>query len=106
MEFERDIENLCRIADALPRKRFKTFVLFAKLNFFTTEEIDRARKLNSTHEFIKILLTSIELESYNIYDRTKSNFILIDTAAAQKTWPKQLPKSTFQLGQMLKEAVA
>ena len=29
-EFERDIENLRRVADALPRKRFKTFILLAK----------------------------------------------------------------------------
>lgn len=71
-EFERDVENLRRVVDALPRKRFKTFVLFAKLAPFTSEEIEQARTLNTAHTLRTILLTARELEPYHIYERTKA----------------------------------
>lgn len=73
-EFERDIENLRRVADALPRKRFKTFILLAKLNPFTPEEIDRAKTLNTECQQRTILLTARELEPYHVYERTKVEF--------------------------------
>lgn len=73
-EFERDIDNLRRVADALPRKLFKTFILLAKLNPFTPEEIDRAKILNTEHQQRAILLTSRELEPYHLYQRAKTEF--------------------------------
>lgn len=73
-EFERDVENLRRVADAFPRKRFKTYVLLAKLNPFTPEEIERAKTLNTEHKQRAILLTARELEPYHIYERTKADF--------------------------------
>jgi hypothetical protein len=73
-EFERDIKNLQRVADALPRKRFKTFILLAKLNPFTPDEIDCAKSLNTEYHQRAILLTSRELEPYHIYERTKGEF--------------------------------
>lgn len=73
-EFEKDIENLRRVADALPRKRFKTFVLLSKLNPFTPEEIERAQTLNTEHQLRAILLTARELDPYHIYERTKTEF--------------------------------
>ena len=73
-EFERDIENLRRVADALPRKRFKTFILLAKLTPFTSEEIDRVKTLNTEYQQRTILLTARELEPYHIYERTKAEF--------------------------------
>jgi hypothetical protein len=73
-EFERDVENLRRAVDALPRKRFKTFVLFAKLAPFTSREIEQARTLNTDHALRTILLTARELEPYHIYERTKAEF--------------------------------
>ncbi len=73
-EFEKDIENLRRVADALPRKRFETFVLLSKLNPFTPEEIERAKTLNTEHQLRTILLTARELEPYHIYERTKAEF--------------------------------
>ena len=73
-EFEKDIENLRRVVDALPRKRFKTFVLLSKLNPFTPMEIERAKTLNTEHQLRTILLTARELEPYHIYDRTKAEF--------------------------------
>lgn len=73
-EFERDIENLRRVADALPRNRFKSFILLTKLKPFTPEEIELANTLNGEHLQRVILLTARELEPYHIYDRTKAEF--------------------------------
>ncbi len=73
-EFERDVDNLRRVADSLPRKRFKTFILLAKLNPFTPEEIELAKTLNEEYQKRVILLTARELEPYHIYERTKAEF--------------------------------
>jgi hypothetical protein len=73
-EFENDIDNLRRVADALPRKRFKIFVLLAKLSPFTPDEIERAKTLNDKYRLRVILLTARELEPYHIYERIKSEF--------------------------------
>jgi hypothetical protein len=70
-EFERDVENLRRVADALPRNRLKSFLLLSKLSPFTREEIELARRLNDEHEARAILLTDRELEPYHVYERTK-----------------------------------
>ena len=72
--FARDIENLRRVADALPRMRFKKFILLAKLNPFTPEEIELAETLNTEHQMRTILLTTRELEPYHLYERTKAEF--------------------------------
>lgn len=73
-EFGKDIENLRRVADALPYKRFKTFVLLSKLGSFTPEEVELARALNAEHKLRAILLTERELEPYHIYERTNAEF--------------------------------
>jgi len=73
-EFERDVENLRRVANAFPRQRFETFVVLSKLAPFTPDEIQRARSLNGEYEQRVILLTARELEPYMIYERTKREF--------------------------------
>ena len=70
----KDIENLRRVADALPRKRFETFIVLAKLCPFTDAEIALAKTLNDTYKRRAILLTSRELEPYRFYERTKLEF--------------------------------
>jgi hypothetical protein len=70
-EFAKDVENLRRVVQALPRRRFKPFVLLAKLSPFTPEEIACAKTLNDEYRQRTILLTDRELEPYHIYDRTK-----------------------------------
>ena len=70
-EFERDVETLRRVADALPRNRLKTFLLLSKLSPFTREELNIARRLNGEHEHRAILLTDRELDPYHVYERTK-----------------------------------
>jgi hypothetical protein len=66
-----DISNLKTVAEALPKKRFQTFVLLAKLCPFTQQEIDAAKTLNDRYRQQAILLTSRELEPWHIYQRTK-----------------------------------
>jgi hypothetical protein len=92
-EFQRDVENLQRVADAFPARRFDTFVLFAKLSPFTADEIAAAGILNS--EFCKrvILLTPRELEPYHVVDRLRDR-----TDITQHIWSAhQLAKLTHDL---------
>jgi hypothetical protein len=70
----KDIENLKRVADALPRKRFETFVVLAKLCPFTAEEIELARTLNEKYRRRVILLTARELDPYLFFERTELEF--------------------------------
>ncbi|MGO4703288.1 hypothetical protein [Dyella sp. 2RAB6] len=72
-EFKRDLDNLRRVAEALPGDRFNPYVLFVKLAPFTLEEIAEARKLNAQFQCRVILLTADELEPYHIYERHKNN---------------------------------
>ncbi len=69
-----DIDHLRSVADALPRKRFETFIVLAKLCPFTAEEIALAKTLNGPHRRRAILLTARELEPYHFWDRTKLEF--------------------------------
>jgi len=73
-EFKRDVETLRRVADAIPCNRFETFVLLAKLNPFTREEIEQAKTLNTEYKQRAILLTARELEPYHVYERAKAEF--------------------------------
>lgn len=68
---EGDVANLKRITDALPRKRFKTFVILSQIAPFTEEEIEIAKTLNDKYCRRVILLTARELEPYFIHERTK-----------------------------------
>lgn len=61
-DFQRDVENLRRVADAFPKRRFETYVLFVKLAPFTADEITMARTLNEPYRHRVILLTARELE--------------------------------------------
>jgi hypothetical protein len=63
------VENLRRVADALPADRFETYIVFAKLGLFTPEEITLVRTLNGPFHQRVILLTARELEPWFIYER-------------------------------------
>ena len=92
-EFKRDIETLVRIADALPAKRFKTFLLVSKLSPFTADEIECAKALNTEYKQRAILLTERELEPYHVFERTKAEFD-IDRYAGS---PEDLAKATAKM---------
>ncbi len=95
-EFERDIENLRRAADGLPRKRFKKFILLAKLNPFTPEEIERAKTLNTDRQLRTILLTTRELEPYHLYERTKVEFDIDSYGGTPEDMARTTAKMYFE----------
>jgi hypothetical protein len=66
--------HLTRAADALPRARFDTFILLAKLTPFSHQEVALARTLNSDDRLRVIMLTARELEPYFLFERTKKEF--------------------------------
>jgi len=93
-EFEHDVNNLKRVADALPKKHFKTFILFSKLSPFSDEEIELAKSLNDKYRTRVILLTARELEPYHIYERTKKEFDKIEGYGGD---PEKLAEATAQI---------
>jgi hypothetical protein len=89
----KDVENLRRLADSIPRERFDTFVLLSKLAPFTAEEIDLARTLNDRYRQRAILLTERELEPYRIYERTKKEYPISEYGST----PEDLARVTFEV---------
>jgi hypothetical protein len=89
-----NIDNLKRVADALPRKRFETFIALVKLCPFTENEIALARTLNDPYRLRAILLTARELEPNHFYERTKLEFANIKPHAST---PEQLAITTAQM---------
>jgi hypothetical protein len=67
-----DVEHLRQVADALPPRRFETYIVFAKLAPFTPEEVALVKTLNGPYQNRVILLTARELEPYHIYERTEA----------------------------------
>jgi hypothetical protein len=66
-----DVDNMRRIADALPPHRFEVFIAFAKLAAFTDVEIAMVRGLNDRYRQRAILLSPRELEPYYMYRGVK-----------------------------------
>ncbi|HKR32997.1 MAG TPA: hypothetical protein VJT08_21130, partial [Terriglobales bacterium] len=73
---EEDVRKMSRLADALPEKRVKSFILFSKLAAFTPEEINRCRAAQLSSRRRVILLSERELEPYHIYERTAKEFTI------------------------------
>lgn len=88
-----DVSNLKRIADALPRKRFKTFVILSKISPFTDDEIEIAKTLNDQYRQRAILLSANELEP-NELARTRK-----DESGRDLRWysPEEMAISTVRL---------
>lgn len=89
-----DIDHLKRVADALPRNRFETYIVLAKLCPFTAAEIALAKTLNDEYRRRAILLTARELEPYHIFERTKFEFPNIDQYANS---PEDLAAATVEM---------
>lgn len=92
-EFQRDVDNMRRVAEALPKHRFTSYVLFVKLAPFTDEEVALARTLNDPYQQRVILLTARELEPYHIFERLKKEHG-IDSYGGS---PEELANVTAQL---------
>jgi len=68
----KDVENMRRLADAFPRKRFDVFIVFAKLAPFSDDEVALAKSLNEKYHQRVVLLTDRELEPFHLYERTQA----------------------------------
>jgi hypothetical protein len=65
---QRDLDNLCRFADAFPKSRFEAYLLYVKLAPFTADEIAMVSALNQPYRSRVILLTARDLEPYDIFE--------------------------------------
>jgi len=90
---QQDIDNLRRIADAIPPARFDAFIVLARLSPFNAEEIALAKTLNDAYRQRVILLSARELEPYHIYERAKRDTGLDLNGGS----PKDLARSTARL---------
>jgi hypothetical protein len=89
----KDVENMRRVADAIPKHRFDTFIIFAKLSPFMPDEIALAKTLNGEYEQRVILLTDRELEPYQLYERTEKE-LGIKTHGGN---PEQVARTTSEI---------
>jgi hypothetical protein len=89
----RDIENLRRIANAIPTHRFDAYVLLARLSPFSDEEIALAKTLNDDFHKRAIMLSARELEPYHIYERVKRELNI----EVHSYSPEELAKATAQI---------
>lgn len=88
-----DVSKLKQIADSLPRKRFKTFVILSQISPFTDDEVKIAKTLNEKYRQRVILLSANELEPYLIGERAKNG------SGRDLSWfdPEEMANSTAQL---------
>lgn len=69
-----DVANLRAVAGAFPADRFDVYVVFARLDDFSPEEIGLIKTINGSHQRRAIMLTARELEPYLPYERTAETF--------------------------------
>jgi hypothetical protein len=77
---EEDVRNLAKVADAFPKDRIQTYIVFAKTAPFTSDEIARCRGAQPAGRRRVILLSDRELEPYFVYDWAAKEFE-IDSSA-------------------------
>jgi hypothetical protein len=75
-----DVLKLTRVADAFPRKRIESYIIFSKTSQFTPEEIERCKAAQDRYRPRVILLSERELEPYFVYERTGKEFNIRSTA--------------------------
>jgi hypothetical protein len=72
MEFNTDdVRKLSKLVNAVPSDLADTFIMFAKTEAFTFNELQLAQTLNSQYGKRVILLSVDELEPYHVYERSE-----------------------------------
>jgi hypothetical protein len=66
-----DVRKLGKLSDAVPPNLADTFIMFAKTDLFTENEIRLARTLNTEYHHRVILWSVDELEPYHVYERSE-----------------------------------
>lgn len=64
-----DARHLAKVADALPHRRVKVFIVFAKTGTFSAAEVDACRLAQGKWRERVILLSKDELEPYRVTER-------------------------------------
>jgi hypothetical protein len=67
-----DLRKLGRLADAVPPDLADAFIMFAKTDAFTNDEIGLAQTLNDQYRRRVILWSREELEPYHVYERSEA----------------------------------
>lgn len=67
-----DVRKLGQLADAIPRELGEGFIMFAKTDHFTDDEIALARRLNGPYRRRVILWSQDELEPFHVYERSEA----------------------------------
>jgi hypothetical protein len=67
-----DVRKLGKLADAIPSDLADGFIMFAKADVFTNDEIALARTLNGRGQSRVILWSREELEPYHVYERSEA----------------------------------
>jgi len=95
---EDDVVKLGVVAGAFPSERFDVFIVFAKLQKFTPDEIRYASRLNEKHNHRAILLTDRELEPYRLFERTSKEFTIDKYVNSFEDMAKTTHQIYFGLG--------
>jgi hypothetical protein len=66
-----DVRKLGGLAEAIPRDLASAFIMFAKTDAFTEDELRLAQTLNQQYRKRVILWSRDELEPYHVYERSK-----------------------------------
>lgn len=66
-----DVRKLGMLADAIPAEIAQAYIMFAKTDTFTAEEVALAKSLNSPGKQRVILWSRDELEPYLVYERSQ-----------------------------------
>jgi hypothetical protein len=79
---DEDVRKLSKVADALPAKRIRSYIVFAKTSPFSPDEIQRCRAAQPAGRPRVILLSDRELEPYFVYERAAKEFEFQRTAVS------------------------
>jgi hypothetical protein len=77
-----DVRKLGKLADGIPKDMAEAFIMFAKTESFTSEEVLAARTLNSQHRRRVILWSVDELEPGYVFERSKDRLGRDDDATS------------------------
>lgn len=89
-----DILNFQKVKEILEKDGIKVYLLFSKTSQFTTEELDRFRPLATKYNY-PILLSSTELEPYEMYEYYQDNGIKIPNPYAHRF--EEMAENSFDI---------
>jgi hypothetical protein len=68
---EQDLINLAKVAEIFPEDKFETYILLAKFNDFTNDELKLINKFQGKYRNRIIIWSARELEPYHVYEGVK-----------------------------------